>query len=58
VVRRKWRGPGCLQEGVLYELNIAFEPGLAPQTKAHGSRLLANVAIEIAKLHMRGGDPI
>ncbi|KAH8631376.1 hypothetical protein IG631_13059 [Alternaria alternata] len=37
---------------------MAFQPGVAPQTQAHGSRLLADVAIEIAKLHRRSGEPI
>jgi hypothetical protein len=59
VVERKQRGPGCLEESNLYnELSMAFQPGVAPQTQAHGSRLLADVAIEIAKLHMRSGEPI
>ena len=59
VVERKRRGPGCLEESVLYdELNMAFQPRAAPQTQAHGSRLLAGVAIEIAKLQVRSGEPI
>lgn len=59
MVERKWRRPGCLEESVLYdELSMAFQPGVAPQTQAHGSRLLADVAIEIAKLHRRSGEPI
>jgi hypothetical protein len=37
---------------------MAFQPGVAPQTQAHGSRLLADVAIEIAELRMRSGEPI
>lgn len=40
------------------ELDMAFQPGVPPQTQARGSRLLADVAIEIAKLRMHSGEPI
>jgi hypothetical protein len=45
-------------ERLVRRIGHSVSAGVAPQTQAHGSRLLADVAIEIAELHIRSGEPI